>query len=597
MFSWDGRSLAVETPNNQVEVWDVAHRKVLRTITASHGGDLAGAFKRLRAFAFSGDGKRLAAAFYSPAPDGEEYPFSLAVWDTATGRLISKEKATPDAISLASDGKQRLRVLDSLAGTTRILEPDAKDWSSPQRIVGLPPTDSRAVTLSDDGARAYLDRGPDEKDELWDLAKGKRLSTYDSDVRDAPVMPANDSNRLLKAADQAVVAYDTAAGRQRMLGSFSFPVSALAASGDGMWVAAGSSDGAVSLLSTSSFQAGTTLPNLQQVRATELTADKRLAFRSGSAGTDLWTVTEKGIQRIGHIDLHMVNKPTRRDDLIASADGTSALVTQEGTASLWNPRSGTQLNSPRQFGSDFRPLTFLPDNQHILALKDNALQVLDPRSWQVQDTVPVESGSTAVTAVSTDRRTVAVLESGELSVWRYRGGQGLKRVRTATVEGAVTFDKSLAVSPHGEKVAIVNEDKRLFVVDVASGRIARSTTAPAAAEMAAVFSSDSALLVQAFGTGDDAGLQFWDTATGEARGTWSYKGLSSRAASAPNVLTGPDGSILAFRPDGSLVRHTVSITAWHEVLCRLVPGKLPDAEYDRYLEGMDVAAPCRTPAE
>ncbi|MQL62879.1 TIR domain-containing protein [Streptomyces vinaceus] len=595
-FSWDGRLLAIETPFNQVELWDVPRQKMIQTITASRGDDLAGAFNSLRGFAFSGDGKRLAAAFYTPTVEDEEYAFHLAVWDAATGRLISKEEATPDAISLAFNSKHELLALDSKAGSIRILGPESEDWSTPRKLAGFPTTDDISVTLSDDGTLAYLERSLGQKDEVWDLVKGKLLAaSKNGEGLDYPMMTGESSSRLITENDREVVLYDTASGRQRTLGAFSFPVRTIAASGDGTWVAAGSSDGAVSLLSTSSFQSGEVLPNKQRVKAAELTADKRVAFRSRSDGTDLWTISEKGVQRLGRIPLRLVNKPTRQDSVIAGVDGSRVVVAQEGKVSFWDPRTGAQLNSPMHADHTFKPVSFLADDHHIIATKKETLQVIDPRSWQVRQSVPVKNDFLDVTAVSADRRTVAVLQNEELSVWRYKDDKGLEQVQRATVEGADTFEQSATVSRRGEKVAIVNEDNRIFVMDVASGQIARSTAVSPTGQMAVAFSSDNTLLVQAYGTGSDAGLQFWDTTSGEARGTWSYQDQNDRVEALADVFTAPDGSVLAFKGDGSLVRHTINISAWHDILCQLAPEPLPTAEYNRYLKDMEVPAPCDKP--
>ncbi|MFD5506643.1 hypothetical protein ACFWIB_02545 [Streptomyces sp. NPDC127051] len=53
-----------------------------------------------------------------------------------------------------------------------------------------------------------------------------------------------------------------------------------------------------------------------------------------------------------------------------------------------------------------------------------------------------------------------------------------------------------------------------------------------------------------------------------------------------------DGSVLAFAPDGTLVRRALDLGSWRAILCALVPDPLPDTDYDRYLKGLDIASPC-----
>ncbi|MEU9123274.1 TIR domain-containing protein [Streptomyces sp. NPDC048506] len=596
-LSHDGRLLAVEAPFNQIEVWDVPRQKLLRTIVASDGGKLATASTGLRSFAFSGDGKRLAATFFTPTSVEGEPDFHLAVWDASTGHLLSKESVAPEAFSLAFDTKHRLQALDSRTGRVRTLSPDSESWTAPRRLSGFPPTDVMSVTLSDDGARAYLDAGSSGgKGQLWDLVKGRRLSTSAAHALDRPAMPADSRGSLFAAGSsgQEVAVYDAALRPRRVLGSFGFRVRTLSASGDGTWVAAGSSDGAVSLFSTSSLQAGTVLQNEQHVKDTELTPDHRLAFRAGRHGTDLWTVGEKGIQRLGHIPWRLANEPVRQDGVIASRDGTRVVVAQERMVSVWDPRTGTQVGSPRAIDR-FTPVSFLPDDRHIIAMRGNAVTVMDPRSGQIRQSEPFKDAWSADMAVSADRTTLAVLDVHALSVYRWSESKGLQLVRKQPVATTDTFEKYVTVSRNGGKVAVVNKDKRLSVLDVASGRVVHSTAVSPNGQMAAAFSEDSAFLVQAYGSGRDAGLQFWDTASGDDRGTWEMQGQNSGSVGVgADVFAGPEGSLLAFGADGSLVRRTIDLAAWREILCTLAPDPLPAVERERYLEDVDVAAPCGT---
>ncbi|GFE19520.1 hypothetical protein Sgleb_75670 [Streptomyces glebosus] len=59
------------------------------------------------------------------------------------------------------------------------------------------------------------------------------------------------------------------------------------------------------------------------------------------------------------------------------------------------------------------------------------------------------------------------------------------------------------------------------------------------------------------------------------------------------LLTSDDGTMTALGSNGSLVRRTIDVAAWQKVLCHLMSDKLPQKEYDRYLKGLDVDAPCR----
>ncbi|MFB7466131.1 toll/interleukin-1 receptor domain-containing protein [Streptomyces sp. NPDC056224] len=580
-FSWDGRLLAVETPFNGIELWDVPQRKLLRTIVASNGEDLAGAQMRLRSFAFSGDGTRVAATFFTPTGDSSAV-FHLAVWDTASGSQILKEGAVDDGVELAFDGTHRLVALDSSVGTVRILPPGSGTWSPPRALDGYARLDRDArfgVTLSPDGARVSVATSGGTHTDVWDVGGGKRLTPAEA--------AAAEGLPNFEADGQSVVMHD-AANRRRVLGAFTYPAVSLAASGDGTRVVAASNDGAVTLFSATSFQAGTTLPNEQQLKPAELTPDRRLAVRATADGSALWAVGSEGIERIGR-----VGRIGQRggSGVIGSSDRARVVTADDdGALSLWDPRDGRRTGAPWQPQRPVVPVTFLPDHVQFLGITDGALQVIDPRTWQVRQSLPFGSGPGVPWAVSVDGTTVALADRDALKVWRWSAEKGLHQVYEGEIPGGSDFRMSVAISRQGEKAVVINGDHRLVVFDVASGQVTQGAAVSPEGQDGVAFSADNTLLVHAYGTGSDAGLQFWDAATGEARGSWAMTGHGEGGVT---TFNGADGSVLTMGADGSLVRRTVDLAAWRATLCSLAPDPLPPGEYDRYLKGMKVGSPCR----
>ncbi|MDX3412826.1 toll/interleukin-1 receptor domain-containing protein [Streptomyces sp. MD20-1-1] len=587
LFSTDGRVLAVERPYNQVDIWDVGTQKRLRTITASNGEALATAFKRLRSFALSGDGQRLAATFYSP--EQSEYSFHLAVWDATTGREILKETATPDSITLGFDDSNQLLALDSRAGSVRTLDRNSTSWGEPREIPDFPRQERAEVTFSADGSKAYIGA----KGELWDLTSGRRLARTGDDGIGPIVMPSAREGVLYAAGSRGVGEYGMELRRQRQLGSFTWPVFSLSASHDGRWVAAGSQDGAVSLFSTTSFQAGTPLPNEQHVVPAELAPDDWTAFRTVGSTTEVWSVTSEGVSRLGDVPLQMVKESSRQDTVIASPDGKRVLVTQNGVLSLWDLRHHSRAGDAKTRES-FAPLTFLPDGLHVVGTTSSEVQVINTESWETIQSVPFErDNGDADISVSADRTTLALVGDEELTVWKWDSEKEFQRVRKVSIESVWTmYGHNVVVSAEGERVAVINYDELISVLHVPSGEFVTSTFAASGGPVLA-FSSDAAFLVQVVGAANDQRLQFWDTSTGESRGAWTLpKPRVGRDGTITHLLTGRDGDLIAFGLDGSLMSRTIDVAAWRGVLCDLVPDQLPQAEYDRYLEGLDVDAPC-----
>ncbi|MGA6227621.1 TIR domain-containing protein [Streptomyces umbrinus] len=584
-FSADGRTLAVEEPYNRIAVWDVNRRKLLRTIAAGRGEDLPEVIKGLQSFAFAGDGRRIAATFYTP---GEPEGFHVAVWDTRTGRPLTEESVEPRSLTLGSDTSNRLLALDHLNGRIRSLAPGATSWSAWRTLSGFPSQDEPVVrvTFSADGSKAYVG----ERGEVWDLAKGRRLATGDGKSAGRAGAPGA-AAEAVHADDRSVSVYDATLRRQRVLGTFTWPVSSVASSGDGRWVAAGSQDGAVSLFSTTSFREGVSLSNAPHLKPADLAPDNRTAFRAEMQGTGVWAVTDRGVRRTGRIPLSLTRKAPRTDTLVASLDGTRVVVARKSVLSLWDPRDGRRVGRPTARHGEFTPVAFLADGVHVVGTTTGVVQVLDTRSWKVLRSLPVANYAVPrlTVSLSADRATVVVVRDEELIVWRQKPDGELRQVRKVSVASVQTqFGQGVTVSADGERVAYVNGDRVISVVDVSTGKLVRGTSA-ATYDTVPVFGGDNALLVQAGISDGEPTLQFWDAATTESRGAWT---LPDRSATITSLLSGDDGSVTAFGTDGTLVRRTVDVAHWRKVLCDLVPQELPGAEYDRYLEGLDVAAPC-----
>ncbi|MFF7175520.1 toll/interleukin-1 receptor domain-containing protein [Streptomyces pseudovenezuelae] len=596
-FSADGGTLAVEEPYNRIALWDVTRHKLIRRITASQGGDLATALQHLRAFAFSGDGRRIAASFYA---SNESEEFRAAVWDVRSGRLISEQTVRPDSLALGFDESNRLLALDYETGRIRSLASGSTTWSGWRVIHGLPrpkvPATARVI-LSADGSQAFIG----ERRELWDLSEGRLVSRKGGEGGKpvegvgALALPGAAGSAVYVADDREVNVYDAELRHPRTLGSFTWPVFSIAVSGDGRWVAAGSQDGAVSLFSTARYQEGVQLPNPPHLKPANLSADHRTAFRTDASGTDVWSVTGRGVRTVGRIPLRGLDHELRGDTLVASLDGTRAVVAQDGVVSLWRPKDGSRLGRHATGDDMFAVLAFLADGVHVVAMSESesAVYVLDTRTWRTVQSIPFDpvAPDTSV-AVSADRTTLATVGDDDvLTVWKWAGGKGFQRVRRVSIRPVWTqYGLDVVVSAHGERVAVLNSDGLISTLDVSGGRLVRATSA-ASDGTALAFSGDSAFLVQA---GGSSGLQFWDAATGESRGAWTLPDeATGKGATVTGLLPGDDGAMTTFGSDGSLVRRVVDVAAWQKVLCDLAPQELPADEYDRYLKGLHVSAPCR----
>jgi WD40 repeat protein len=87
-FSPDGRTVATASLDQVIRLWDTARGREIRSFPAGNAGTVPG-------LAFSPDGRTLAGA-------GKD----TALWDIATGQLITSRPSTPtaDAVAFSRDG-------------------------------------------------------------------------------------------------------------------------------------------------------------------------------------------------------------------------------------------------------------------------------------------------------------------------------------------------------------------------------------------------------------------------------------------------------------------------------------------------------------
>ncbi|MGW6285742.1 toll/interleukin-1 receptor domain-containing protein [Streptomyces sp. NPDC055107] len=595
-LSADGRTLMLETSYNRMEVWDVRRAKLLRTITASEGRELAQAHRRLHAYAMSGDARWIAATYRTP---GDEDTLWLTVWNARTGERADHRRAGGDLrLSFTADSRL-LRALDTSGAGLSTGDPRTRQWKNAGPLPDIPIAD-RSVTLSAGATGTVLFGSTDRAAaELWDLGAGKRLATATGSLGHA-ALPADASGSVVAARGKQVALFDSTLRRPRTLGSFAWPVKSVAVSNDGRWVAAGSGDGAVSLFAADGAGFQRTLPNEGRLKAGELAADGRIAYRSGPEGTELWAVSdrESGLRRLGRIP-----RPMRPHDtaVAATSDGSRVTVVDEGVFSTWDPRTGKPVGEEKSFDYRSGPdqglrLFYLADDIHVVSAWDSGIHLIDTRTWSVKQTLLPEEGPYQLLAMSGDRRTLAAVEStvGAVQVWRWSGEERFEEAMTGETPPS-SRNLRVAVSHRGEKLASVDSDGRISLFDVGSGRAVLSSVVEEPGLPEVVFSRDARTLAHAFSTDTRSGLEFWDAGSGEHRGEWVLGAPAPSSAEEPSlqVVPGSDSEVLTLDSAGTLLSRSLDISGWRAKLCRIVDDPLSKADYDRYLSGLAVDAPCR----
>jgi WD40 repeat protein/predicted Ser/Thr protein kinase len=151
---------------------------------------------------FSADGRLVAAATYW------QFEGSAIVWEVATGKALCTHhsKRAYNGMALSPDGKRfYLSERASPSVVNGYMVADGKQFLS------IPDKAGRAlspIALSADGKRLAIDT------EIWDALEGKKLLTCHGESGGIPQLAFSRDGRLLAAALDGVVVWDTASGKQ-----------------------------------------------------------------------------------------------------------------------------------------------------------------------------------------------------------------------------------------------------------------------------------------------------------------------------------------------------------------------------------------------
>ncbi|MEV5570373.1 serine/threonine-protein kinase [Spirillospora sp. NPDC052269] len=160
-FSPDGRTLASEGADNQIQLWDVAARRVATTLPDPDGSNAESA-------AFSPDGRYLAVGVFTFGENAAIIPH-LRVWDVTSRRLLFSARDSsggyingpafsPDGRTVAFADRSHVRLWDVAR----------------QKLTGTIDTrrDISSVAFSPDG-RTIAATGPKVHAGTWDVTTGK----------------------------------------------------------------------------------------------------------------------------------------------------------------------------------------------------------------------------------------------------------------------------------------------------------------------------------------------------------------------------------------------------------------------------------------
>jgi WD40 repeat protein/serine/threonine protein kinase len=193
-----------------------------------------------------------------------------------------------------------------------------------------------------------------------------------------------------------------------------------------------------------------------------------------------------------------------------SPDGQRILTAHEdGTAQLWDARTGQRAGPPLQHGQAVNWATFSPDSRRVVtASNDSTVRVWDAASGQPVAPPIAHPDKVGKAVFSPDGQRVLVGgNDGTARIWDPVSNQPL----TPPMRHADSVD-DVGFSPDGRRVLTASSDGTARIWDAATGTAVVSTLRHEAGVVRASFSPDGRRVVTA---SRDGTARIWDAATGE----------------------------------------------------------------------------------
>jgi WD40 repeat protein/serine/threonine protein kinase len=503
--------------------------------------------------AFSPCGEKIASA----GRDG-----NVKIWNSRTRRIIQEFPAHETAacsVAFHPDGQHV-----ASAGADGLVK--IWDLASPEQPVFTGPCDAHrkfgaahTVAFRPPDGR-YLAAGSEEEVRVWDWkTKQRKYSVPGAQYDSIPVAFSRDGQRLATggAWQLGLIVRDAESGRQLdALPEPRHPVTALAFSADGGWLASASLGRTVNLWDTSTGKLRRAIPHSGNVLSVAFSADGRLLASAGEDKTvHLWDTTtgREVLGLLGHTDMCGCVAFSPDGGRLASASHDRTIIIWDATSLKGN--EGQEIFTFRQHAHEIRCLAISPDGQKIASAGNGTLvRVWDAATGKLSFSFKDHTAPVFAVAWHKDSQRIATAGSAgrqnTVMVWDASDGHvqfklAIERDFTAGPYQAVTF------SPDGCHLVTGQQEGVVKVWDAKTGKGGRIVGAHAREIRGLVFSHDGRTLASASGDGT---VKLWDG----ARLGDEQKPLRTLPARVPgpsvNVAFSRDGQRLATGGDENTIR-------------------------------------------
>ncbi|WP_158891295.1 hypothetical protein [Amycolatopsis anabasis] len=520
-LSRNGGVLATGGVDGDVTLWDTGARREIGTL-AGDSGPVVGV-------AFSGDGNTLAAG----AADG-----TVTLWNVPARQEIAKLSGhIGPVVGVAFDGDGSTLAVGGADGAVRLWEIATRREIAVLTGHGGP---VESVAFSGDG-RTLATASEDRNAKLWDVATHRETATLSGHAGPvAAVAFTGDANDILAAVGEDGTVLLWRMGGAALLSRPVPTILGTALSRDGRTLAAGSTDGTVSLWDATTRQQSATLTGPGGPVAA-------LAFNG--------------------------------------AGDTVAAGGADGTIRLWDVRSRREIHAFTGHNSPIRGLAFGGDGRTLAGVgADGTVRLLDvPERREVAAFTGHVSPVASVQEVAFSQDGKLLATAGEdltVTVWDVPG-----RRQLAVFSGYRSSLRGMAFSGNGRVLAAGSVDGTVKLWDIAARAETTTFTGHTSSAEAVALSADGRTLATA---GEDRSVTIWDVPSHRETAT-----LTGFTGPVKGMAFGGDGKTLfTGSSDGTARLWDLDVERVLHTLCRRIGDSVTEDQWARTVPGAPFRRDC-----
>jgi WD40 repeat protein/serine/threonine protein kinase len=442
--------------------------------------------RRLPGFAFSADGRRLAACQASV----------LRQWDAVTGRELVTSSAKSQPVAPLPEPVRPPGPTVSPMGLPGVLGTVVGDGDEVAAMLAYTTDDTRLLCF-------------DETDTVteWDAATGRVLAAWHAQRLGKPLAISPDGSRIAWAVGERILIADvrTADVRADLLGHGA-TIRTAAFSPDGRRLASGAVSGAVRLWDTTVDRAVTTIrSDAPLVTSIAFHPDGRQLGAGGILNTlEIWDLESRRVRTLPGHHFPIVAVAMTPDGRTLISGG------QDGTIHRWDLTKGRPVQSmrdPRERA--LQAIAVDPRGQRVVSVaQDSSVCVWDSATGALVSRLSGGERPVVSLAYSPDgSRFAAGEESGAVTVWNTSTWQPLYRRQAQT--GRIS---TLAFSPSSARLAVGSDNATIRVLDASNGLERGPLMAHESRVTGIAYSPDGRRLVSGAA---DAAVRVWDVTGGD----------------------------------------------------------------------------------